>query len=122
MTIKFFPVFWIREVELSPMAVQGMAAAVPFLLALSSYAMHPLAMCVGAHLYTRVSSEAHATFVGLSLSAHGSNDYHMLRQCPTQCHLIDISMETLYTCSVRLAVILDPTPCLLQGACMRYRL
>ena len=51
MTIKFFPVFWIREVELSPMAVQGMAAAVPILLALSSYAMHPLALCVGALTY-----------------------------------------------------------------------
>lgn len=49
MTVKFFPVFWIQEVQLSPMAVQAMAAAVPFLLALSSYAMHPLAIAMGAH-------------------------------------------------------------------------
>jgi len=48
MTVKFFPVFWIREVQLSPMSVQAMAAAVPFLLALSSYAMHPLAIAIGA--------------------------------------------------------------------------
>jgi hypothetical protein len=55
MTIKFFPVFWIQEVQLSPMAVQAMAAAVPFLLALSSYAMHPLALCVGASTHFSLS-------------------------------------------------------------------
>lgn len=47
MTIKFFPVFWIQEVALSPVMVQFMSALVPLLLALSSYAMHPLAMVIG---------------------------------------------------------------------------
>lgn len=48
MTIKFFPVFWIQEVALSPVMVQFMSALVPLLLALSSYAMHPLALVIGA--------------------------------------------------------------------------
>jgi hypothetical protein len=37
-----------QEVQLSPMAVNVMAAAVPLLLALSSYLMHPLATLIGA--------------------------------------------------------------------------
>jgi hypothetical protein len=50
MTIKFFPVFWIQEVALSPVMVQAMSALVPLLLALSSYAMHPLALVIGTIL------------------------------------------------------------------------
>ncbi|BDA40768.1 probableE424 Na(+), Li(+), K(+)/H(+) antiporter at N-terminal half [Coccomyxa sp. Obi] len=77
MTIKFFPVFWIREVELSPMAVQGMAAAVPFLLALSSYAMHPLAICVG-----RVHAISAVKLLGGLLLAWMSVDKGMWRNAP----------------------------------------
>ena len=39
-----------QEVRLSPMAVNAMAAAVPLLLALSSYLMHPLAGVIGERL------------------------------------------------------------------------
>ena len=39
-----------QEVQLSPMAVNVMAAAVPLLLAVSSYLMHPLAGLIGAPL------------------------------------------------------------------------
>ncbi|KAK9916421.1 hypothetical protein WJX75_002413 [Coccomyxa subellipsoidea] len=113
MTIKFFPVFWIQEVQLSPMAVQAMAAAVPFLLALSSYAMHPLALCVG-----RVHAISSVKLLGGFLLVWMSVDQSMWRNAPLVVSVYLLrTMANNSTYALQKSILMDFVP---KGARARW--